>query len=171
VAKRIRGNFKSLLARLPDSVAEELRLQLRETGKTILSRAQGRAPVYQGKPRRGRTPGTLRSALSAKVLDKALKLKVGIVGKVAGRKAFYAGFVERGHRIGYRGNRLAKLEPITAKGTARRLIILRRRRTIRTTGVRPRPFLYTFSRAELYQPFQKLWGRAIHRAASGATSE
>lgn len=171
MARRVRGNFKSLLKRLPDSVAEEIRDQLRRTGETVLSRARALAPVYRGRPRKGRAPGTLRGALSSKVLEKGLKLKVGVVGKAAGKKAYYARFVEFGHRIGYRGNRLPKLEPVTAKGTARRLILLRRRRDIRASGVRARPFLYTFSRAELYQPFQKVWGRAIHRAAQGATEQ
>jgi len=104
-------------------------------------------------------------------LEKGLKLKVGIVGKPAARKAFYARFVEFGHRIGYRGNRLAKQPPITARGTARRLIILRKRKAIRSSGVSPRPFLYTFNREELYRPFQKLWGRAISKAAQGAPSQ
>lgn len=168
---RVRGNFKSLLARLPESVREELQDTLTKTGQMVLSRAQSRAPVYHGRPRKGRTPGTLRNTLSAKVLAKGLKLKVGIVGKPAAKKAFYARFVEYGHRIGYRGNALKKQAQITAKGNARRLILARRRQNIRTSGVPPHPFLYTFSRAELYQPFQKVWGRAIHRAAAGATSE
>jgi hypothetical protein len=165
---RVRGNFKSLLKRLPEAVADELRTELKATGQRVLSRAQSRAPVYRGRPRKGRVPGTLRSALSAKVLEKSLKLRVGVVGKPAGKKAYYARFVEFGHRIA-RGGRLQKQEPITARGNARRLLKARRRDDIRKTGVSPRPFLYTFSRAELYQPFQKLWGRAIHQAASGAT--
>jgi hypothetical protein len=101
---RVRGNFKSLLKRLPDAVAAELRDQLTETGRTVLARARALAPVYRGRARKGRTPGTLRASLSARVLAKGLKLKVGIVGKPAARKAFYARFVEFGHRIGYRGN-------------------------------------------------------------------
>lgn len=167
---RVRGNFRSLLKRLPDAVADELRTELKATGQRVLLRAQARAPVYRGRPRKGRTPGTLRSSLSAKVLEKSLKLKVGVVGKVAAKKAYYARFVEFGHRIAH-GGRLAKQEPITARGNARRLLKARRRDEIRKTGVSPRPFLYTFSRAELYQPFQKLWGRAIHKAAAGAAQE
>jgi hypothetical protein len=171
---RVGGNFKSLLRRLPESVAEEVREQLRKTGQTVLSRAQSRAPVYHGRPRKGRTPGTLRSALSAKLLEKSLKLKVGVVGAGAKRRAYYAGWVERGHRIGYPGKRLAKLKPLSelgARGSTRyRLLAARRRSRVRRTGVPPHPFLYTFTRAELYQPFQKLWGRAIHRAAAGASN-
>lgn len=171
MARRVHGNFKSLLSRLPESVADELRAELRETGQRVLARARSRAPVYHGRPRKGRVAGALRASLSAKVLDKALKLKVGVVGRVAARRAYYAGWVERGHRIGFRGNRLKPLEAIAAKrgSTAFRLEHLRRRRSIRSTGVPPHPFLYTFSRAELYQPFQKLWGRAIHKAAAGAS--
>jgi hypothetical protein len=95
-----------------------------------------------------------------------------VVGKPAARRAYYARWVEFGHRIGYRGSRLARQQPISEfKGRRRRLEILRRRRAIRTGGVRAHPFLYTFSRAELYQPYQKLWGRALHKAAQGAVEE
>lgn len=173
----VRGNFKSLLQRLPDAVADELKKQLNETGRTVLSRARALAPVYRGRPRKGHTPGTLRAALSARVLEKSLKLKVGIVGKPAARAAYYARFVEFGHRISYRGNRLAKLQRADrflgrkVGDTTRRLILARRRQAIRTTGVAPRPFLYTFTRAELYAPFQKVWGRAIHAAAQGASEQ
>jgi hypothetical protein len=169
--RRVHGNFKSLLKRLPDAVADELRAQLTETGNTVLARAQRLAPVYAGKPRKGRTAGTLRRSLSSKLLAKSLKLKVGIVGKVAGKRAYYAGWVERGHRIGYAGNRLKRLEKVDGRTTAGRLVKARRRQDIRKFGVRPHPFLYTFTRQELYQPFQKIWGRAIHKAAAGATSE
>jgi hypothetical protein len=165
---RVRGNFKALLQRLPETVRAELKAELDETGRMVLARARSLAPVYRGRPRKGRVAGTLRASLSAKVLERGLKLKVGIVGKPAAKKAYYARFVEFGHRIGYPGKRLARQEPVTARGTAGRLIKLRRRREIRQSGVRPRPFLYTFSRADLYQPFQKLWGRAIQRAAQGA---
>lgn len=168
MARRVRGNFKSLLKRLPEAVADELRAQLRETGRAVLARARSRAPIYSGRPRKGRVPGTLRSSLSSRVLEKGLKLKVGIVGVAAAKKAFYARFVEFGHRIGYRGNRQQRYVAITAKGNARKLILARRRRDIRVSGVRARPFLYTFTRQELYAPYQKLWGRAIHKAAQGA---
>lgn len=169
--RRVHGNFKSLLSRLPEAVADELRVQLRETGRQVLSRARARAPVYRGRARKGRVAGTLRSSLSARVLERGLKLKVGIVGKPDAKRAFYARFVEFGHRIGYRGNRLAKQPPITARGTTRRLIVARRKRDIRVSGVRARPFLYTFTRDELYRPYQKLWGRVIRKAAEGATDQ
>jgi hypothetical protein len=171
VRRRVHGNFKSLLSRLPEEVANELREQLQKTGQQVLHRAESRAPIYRGRPRKGRVAGTLRSSLSAKVLQKGLKLKVGIVGKADAKKAYYARFVEFGHRIGFRGNRLAKQQPITAKGRTRRLILARRRQQIRTAGVAARPFLYTFNREELYQPFQKLWTRAIRKAAAGASDE
>lgn len=173
--RRVGGNFKSLLKRLPESVAEEIRQELRETGKKVLARARSRAPVYRGKPRKGRSAGTLRSALSFKVLDKSLKLKAGVVGKAAARKAYYARMVEFGHRIGYAGKRLKDLKPlkeIAKPGSTRyRLIAARRRQAVRRSGVRPRPFLYTFTRAELYHPFRKVWWRAVRKAAAGATKE
>jgi hypothetical protein len=151
-------------------VADELRTELDATGQRIVSRARSRAPVYHGKQKRGVTPGLLRSTISYKVLPKTLKMKAGIVGKIAGKKAYYARWVEFGHRIA-RGGRLAKQEPIKGYSTAAKIQRLKRKSEIRRTGVPPHPFLYTFTRAELYQPFQKVWGRAIHKAAAGASNE
>lgn len=169
--RRVRGNFKSLLKRLPEAVADELRTTLDETGQRVVQRARSRAPVYAGRPRKDITPGALRASLSYKVLPKTLKMKAGIVGKPAAKKVYYARWVEFGHRIGFRGNRLKKLEPIKGYSTAAKIQRLKRKSSIRRTGVPPHPFLYTFTRAELYQPFQKVWGRAIHKAAAGATEE
>ena len=157
--RRVHGNFKSLLGRLPEAVAEELRTELDETGKRVISRARALVPVKTGK---------LRSALSYKVLPKSLKMKAGIVGKPVAKKVYYARFVEFGHRKRGPG-RLAKLEPVKGFTAAARLQRLRRKRDVRMHGVRARPFLYTISRQELYQPFQKVWGRAVHKAAQGAT--
>lgn len=158
MARRVHGNFKSLLRRLPGSVAEEIEAQLHKTGRTLLARARARVPVRTG---------ALKVGLSYKVLPKSLRLRVGIIGKPLNRKLYYGRFVQFGHRIGYKGNRLKRLEKITAKGNAAKLIRLRRRANIRKFGVRPRPFLFTMTRDELFQPYQKIWGRAIHRAASG----
>lgn len=156
---RVRGNFRGLIKRLPEAVSDELRKTLDDTGKMILSRARGLAPAKTGR---------LRSTLSYKVLPKSLKMKAGIVGKPAAKKVYYARFVEFGHRIGFKGNRLAKQEPIKGYSTAARIQRLKRKASIRKTVVPPHPFLYTFSRAELYQPFQKVWGRAIRKAAQGS---
>jgi hypothetical protein len=169
--RRVHGNFRSILERLPDAVTNELKAGLEQTGRIVLSRAQALAPVYQGKPRKGLVSGALRSGLSAKVTPKSLKLKVGLVGKPINRKLFYGWLVERGHRIGYRDNRLQRLEPVKGRSSTARLERARRRRDVRLNGVPPHPFLYTFNRQELYQPFQKIWGRAMHAAISGAVDE
>lgn len=171
MGRRVRGNFKSLLKRLPEAVADEFRKQLEESGKTLLSRARSKAPVYKGRPRKGLVAGALRAGLSYKVLPKSLKLKVGLVGKPINKKVYYGRWVEFGHRIGYRGNRLARLEPITGRGITARLARLRRKQSIRRTGVPPHPFLFTTPRSDIYEKFRQIWGRAIHRAASGATEE
>jgi hypothetical protein len=169
---RVRGNFKSLLQRLPDAVEAEIRQQLNDTGKMLLARARARAPVYQGKPRKGRTAGALRAALSYKVPPKRLNLRVGVIGKPAMRRVFYGAFVEFGHRIAH-GSRLEPVQRIAARPGSRafRLAMARRRAGAGGDYVRPRPFLYTMSRAEIYAPFQKIWGRAIHNAAAGASDQ
>lgn len=169
--RAVRGNFKGLLQRLPDSVAAELRTSLDAAGKMVVARARARAPVYRGPPRKGLVPGALRAGLSYKVLPKTLKMRAGLVGRPINRKLFYARFVEFGHRIGYRGNVLAKREPVKGNSTAAKIARLKRRSDIRRSGVAPRPFLYTVTRAELYQPFQRVWGAALNRAATGAKQE
>ena len=171
MGRRVRGNFKSLIKRLPDAVADEFRKELDETGKQLLGRAKSKAPVYQGKPRKGLIPGALRGGLTYKVLPKSLKLKVGLVGKPINKKVYYGWWVERGHRIGYVGNRLAKLEPIKGRSISARLARLRRKRALAGSYVRARPFLFTTPRSAIYERFRELWGRALRKAAAGATEE
>ena len=171
MGRRVRGNFKSLIKRLPDAVSDEFRKELDATGKVLLGRAQSKAPIYQGRPRKGLVPGALKGGLSYKVLPKSLKLKVGLVGKPINKKVYYARWVEFGHRIGYAGNRLAKLEPIKGKSITARLARLRRKRAIGKSFVRARPFLFTTPRTAIYERFREIWGRALRRAASGATEE
>lgn len=170
--RRVGGNFKSLLKRLPESVAEEIRQQHHETGKILLARAHARVPVKTGK---------LKAGLSYKVTPKTLKLRFGLLGKRINRKLYYGRMVEFGRK--------AKTIIVTRKGTLQRARAagLKVRANaykraalkagvggaykLRVKAMRPRPFVYVTPREQIYRPYQKIWGRAIHRAAAGATSE
>src|SRR4051812_40238967 len=92
----LRGDraFGRLIKQLPEDVSDEIRAQLNRTGQMLLRRAQAMAPVYHGKPRKGLTPGALKSGLSYKVPPKRLSLKVGLVGKATNKRLFYGYLVE-----------------------------------------------------------------------------
>jgi hypothetical protein len=156
---------------LPPTAEADIRAQLNRTGQMLLARAQSRAPVYQGPTRKGTVAGALRAGLSYRVPPKRLSLRVGLVGKPINRKLFYGRLVEFGHRIGFSGNRLPKLERVTGHLVGARLIRARRRRDVRVDGVPPHPFLYTVTRAEIYQPFSKMWGRALQAAKNGVSDD
>lgn len=162
--RRVRGNFKSLLARLPESVREEFRKQLEETGKMVLARAQARVPVDTGALKRG---------LGMRVY-KSLRLRVGLLGKAKNRKLFYGRIVEFGRK--------AKRVAVNRSGRGVRASGNRWKRQAIAQGVKGfyylnvramprRPFVYATPREAIYRPYQKIWGRAIHKAAQGASSE
>ena len=172
--RRTRGNFRELLKRLPETVADELRAQLEDTGKLVLGRQKARAPVYQGKPRKGLTPGALREGLSYKVLPKSLRLRVGLVGKATNRKLFYGRFVQFGRK--------AKTVIANRSGKGIRVSGHKWRRQAEAKGVKgfyklrvramaPRNFIWTTPRDVIARPFQKIWGRAIHRAKQGSADD
>jgi hypothetical protein len=171
--RRVRGDraFARIVKQLPDSVTQEIRKQLTATGQMLLLRTQARAPVYDGKPRKGIVPGALKAGLSFRVAPVRLQMKVGLVGKAINQRLFYGGLVEYGHRIGYAGHKLPRLEKITAKGIHGRLLRARRRADIRLNGVPPHPFLHTISWQEIDAPFRKMWGLALRDAASGASDD
>lgn len=165
--RRVRGNFRSLLMRLPESVAEELRALQNETGKMLLARAHARVPVKSGK---------LKAGLSYSVTPKTLRLRFGILGKAKNRRLFYGRILEHGRKAktvtktnavwaGYAPFRAAR------GNTVMRPRFTQRSRTYRVGPIAPRRFVYNTPREQIYRPYQKLWGRALHRAAAGATSE
>lgn len=164
MGRRVRGNVRSLLKRLPDSVREEMHAQLEETGKLALARAQERVPVDTGALKRG---------LSMRVY-KSLRLRVGLIGKATNRKLYYGRIVEFGRK--------AKTVVVNRSGKGVRVSGNRWKRQALEAGVRgfyrlrvkpmaARPFVYNMTREQLYRPFQKIWGRAIHRAAKGAGND
>lgn len=75
------------LAKLPDAMTAELVKQLGVAGDAILAEARARVPVATGR---------LKNALSKRVAKKGLKVKVGVQGAPAKRKAPHFFFVEYG---------------------------------------------------------------------------
>lgn len=76
-----------LLRTMPDAVREEIAPVLQDIAQTVYSRAV--AAIRQ-------RSGMLASALSQRVARNTLSARVGVIGKVARRRAFYARFVELG---------------------------------------------------------------------------
>lgn len=75
------------LAKLPDAMTAELAKQLSNAGDLVLAAALARVPVKTGR---------LRSVLSKRVSKKGLRVKVGVQGAPAKRKAPHFFFVEFG---------------------------------------------------------------------------
>lgn len=84
---RVRGaaTVKAVLKKLPDAVRVSLATELHRAGKEMLGRMRGRTPVRTGK---------LREGLDYKVLDKSLKLQVGLIGTKAGRSKLFYGRIQ-----------------------------------------------------------------------------
>lgn len=72
--RRVQGavRIRKLLKQLPDDARQEMIVELNVSGREMLGRMQGRAPVLTGATRR---------ALTFKVLPKSLKLQVGLPGR------------------------------------------------------------------------------------------
>ena len=134
--------FKRLLAQLPETVKNEMIVELNLVGKDQLAREQSRVAV---------STGQLKSALSYKVLPNTLKLKVGLIGKAANRNFFYGRIVEFGRNASGRG-----IKRGTAKYDA-------------GVGAKAaRHFVYTQNRESLYRPFRDIWEKALRKAAGGS---
>jgi len=170
--RSVRGNFRSLLKRLPESVAEEIGEQHQQTGRMLLARAHARVPVKTG---------ALKAGLSFRVTPKTLKLRFGLLGKRINRKLYYGRIVEFGRKAKtVIATRQGTLQRARAAGLKVRANAYKRAALkagiggayqLRVKATRPRPFVYVTPREQIYRPYQKIWGRAIHRAAAGATSE
>lgn len=168
--RAVRGNFRSLIKRLPETVAEELRAQLHESGKMLLARARARVP---------KRTGALSAGLSYKVPPKRLNLKVGLIGKAINRKLYYGRMVEFGRKGQtvdvVRGGLSASVRAAGGRSNRYKALALRMGAKgaykLRVKPMAPRHYVYATAREQIYRPFQKIWGRAVHRAATGATNE
>ena len=142
----IRGDraFKSLIKRLPETVKQEMVVELHVAGRAALAREKAAVAVKTG---------ALSSALDAKVLPNTLKLKVGLIGKVLNKRLFYGRIIEFGRKASVktvkRANSKSYQLPIKA--------------------IAARHFVYTQSRDELYAPFRSLWEKALAKASSGVS--
>ena len=145
--RRVKGDrsFRRLIDKLPDTVRQMIVGQMQTTGIQVLAQQRSLAPFRTG---------SVKGALSMRVLPKSLKLKVGLLGKPLNRRLFYAHIIEFGR----------KAQTVTAKranGTSY---------SMRVSALPPRNFIY-FARAPLYAPFRNIWDMAIDKAAAGLTDD
>jgi hypothetical protein len=156
--------IRSLLKRLPEEVRQELIVQHHLTGREVLGLQKGKVPVDTGALQRG---------LSMKVLPASTQLKVGLVGKPINRRLFYGRIVQfgrkaqvviaarthgsiEGRKLFGRGYKNAALKA-GIKGVYR----------LRVKAMRPRNFIYLLTKAQLVEPYTKIWERALLKAAQG----
>jgi hypothetical protein len=176
VPKRyVRGDraFGRLLKQLPDSVATELRQQLNATGRSVVALQHRRAPVRTG---------ALSSALSYNVTPKRLSLKVGLVGKAINKKLFYGWIVEWGRK--------AQVVTATHSGTFRRALSsglnvragayknaalaagTKGAYQLHVRAMPARHFVFIPGlREQIYPAYRNIWGKALAKAASGASDD
>lgn len=171
--RRVKGDraFKRIIKRLPQAVAKEMETQLEAAGRQILAEQQARVPTRTGK---------LRGALAMRLLPKTLKLKVGLLTKAINKRFFYGRIVEFGRKaqtviatrngalspaVRAAGGRANNYKPLALKLKAKGAYLMKIR------GMAPRPFIYSVDRDRIYEPFRKIWDRALAAAASGVTDE
>lgn len=113
---------RRFLRRLPEDVRAPISDVIKKTSDAILLDAQTSVP---------QKTGTLKRALSAKQSRDGMTVQIGIRGKRAQRKAFYAAFVEFGTRGYSAGETRRTRNSKTTKKISRRV-----------PARRARPFLY-----------------------------
>lgn len=172
MSRRVRGDksFARLLKQLPDAVKKEIIVEHHVTGREVLAEQQARVPVRRGK---------LKAGLSMKVLPASMRLQVGLIGRPINRRLYYGRIVQFGRKaqvvIATRRNVLAATRPLGGRSNSYKNLALKHgvkgayKMRIRATA--PRNFLYPRTQAQLSQPYQQIWGRALDRAAAGAGNE
>lgn len=149
--RRLKGaaRVKSLLNRIEPAIREEIGTAMKAAGGDILAEMKAQAPVL-ATPAKGRVAGALRDALSLKFYPATLRLRVGIVGKPANRRTFYARFLEFGrgikNSVDSKGRKIGVIQP--------QLFVFGRR---------------TLLRDKLQADVRGIWKRALDKAAAGAT--
>lgn len=148
--------LNQFLNALPGRMAKGMVRRATSAASMVIRDAvKNRAPVYSGKYRRGRTAGTLKRAIitkSARELNTPTQVgfivtalrgkrfqRLGKKGSI-NKDAFYARFVEGGHKIVARGRSAKKYRNSFVYGRGRVTGITLRRRA--STGmVAPQPFM------------------------------
>jgi hypothetical protein len=145
--RRIRGDraFGRLIKQLPIAVENDIRAQLHQSGRMLLSLAQRHVPVRTG---------ALASALSYSIPPKRLSLKVGLVGKALNQKLFYGHIIEFGRKAGGRG--VKRGTPKYSAGVGK---------------LPPHHFVYLVTREQMYAPFRGIWDAALRKSAAGASDD
>lgn len=91
MARRTKGvaSVRRLLRRIPDQMRQELGAAMQEAGPVLAQRQKSNAPTLTG---------ATRDAIGWKFYPATLRLVVGIIGKQANRKLFYARILDLGRR-------------------------------------------------------------------------
>ncbi len=150
---RVRGvaRVRSLLGRIEPAIRDEIARELRDVGGSLLSSMEDAAPVRTGRFER---------ALSLRLYEKTLKLSVGLIGKPANRRLFYARILEFGRKA-----QTVTVQRRTANGSISTY-------ALHVRGLPPRHTVFS-PRTALRQAFngriKGIWDRALQKAASGAT--
>jgi hypothetical protein len=151
--RRIRGDraFRKLMRRMPEAIRQEIIALLDEGGREILAMQQADATVSQ------RT----RAALSMRVLRGSLRLRVGIVGRPANRRLWWARVIEKGRK--------PSVENAVRRSQSGKLS----RYQIRVPAMAARPFIYSprveEKRRTMGGRTTLFWERTLRRASQGAT--
>lgn len=171
--RRIRGDraFKRLIKRMGDATREEMVVMLDEGGEEILAAQRAAAPFRSG---------TVKNALSKRVLRGALQLKVGLVGRPLNRRLFYARIIEKGRKaktvpasrggahLEAGGRRIGRKQRALASGT-------RGVYQMRIRALPPRPFIYSDRVKTLRETLggrtRRFWERALRRASEGLSDQ
>jgi hypothetical protein len=173
VPKRyVRGDraFGRLIKQLPQTVTNEIRQQLNQTGRTALALEQRRVSVRTG---------AVKNALSYKVPPVRLQLKVGLIGKPLNRRLFYGWIVEWGRKASVvtvtRAGTLGRAQAagLNVRGGAYKDVALSAgiggAYQLHVKPLPPRHFVYVAGvREQLYAPYKSIWNNALKRAAAGA---
>lgn len=183
IGRRIRGDrsFRRLLKQMPDAIKKEMFAMFEETGDKLVTAIQAAAPV--GRARKGHPGGETKRAISKRIYESILKMRVGLIGKPINRRLFYARIVEVGVRAqtvnivphgltarvraaGGRSNRYKALAvALGVRGAKTRDIKARA----------PRPFVLTPTTKQIRNTMggelNTYWDRVLKRASAGATDD
>ncbi len=158
VRPRQRGALKGarrvskLLKRLPDDVAAEMRAAMTEAGPVIAAYARAAAPQRSGALQRG---------IQWRLAPKTLRLRIGLLGKAANARLFYARILEFGR----------KAKTVTVRrsiGPGKRAVY-----QLRVKAIAPGQYdflagrAYRFAAEQLRPKLSTIWQKALQRASGG----
>ena len=142
---------RRLLRDMPDAMRGEIVDLMQEKAPAALAIARGGAPARTG---------ALRAALSVKVYPKAVRLRVGLLGKAVNRRLFYGRILEAGRRA-----QTVNVRRRTSSGVssyALRVSPISNRAYDMVEGPAKRQI-----RSLMFDQLHGIWERALRKAAMG----